>query len=142
MQAKVMPSMKKIISLTLALFLIIYARPFAQSASSLHGEQVYTVVEKMPEFEGGNEAMFKFIIGSTTYPLDAKYNGIQGKVYIKFMIDKEGNVQNATVMRGRYPSLDQEALRVVSAMPQWIPGAHNGRHVDVWLTLPIDFKLK
>ncbi|HET6557851.1 MAG TPA: TonB family protein, partial [Prolixibacteraceae bacterium] len=101
---------------------------------------VYTLVEQMPEFPGGEEALKIYMASNIKYPEIALENGIQGKVFISFVVNKEGRISNAKVMRSIDPALDQEALRVVESMPSWIPGKQNGKEVDVEYTLPVEFK--
>jgi periplasmic protein TonB len=104
--------------------------------------QVFLIVEEMPEFPGGNEALQKYLGSSVKYPSIAQENGIQGKVYIQFVINTKGDVTNAVVLRGVDPSLDKEALRVVQAMPKWKPGQQRNRPVRVSYTVPINFVLQ
>ena len=103
---------------------------------------VYQVVEVMPEFPGGETSLRKFIADSVKYPIEAQENGIQGKVYITFVVNKEGKVTDAKVVRGVDPSLDKEALRVVNNLPIWKPGKQDGNKVNVNYTVPISFVLK
>jgi len=103
---------------------------------------VYQIVEVMPEFPGGEMALRKFISTSVKYPIEAQENGIQGKVYITFVVNKEGEVTDAKVVRGVDPSLDKEALRVVNNLPKWKPGKQDGNKVNVNYTVPISFVLK
>ena len=98
-------------------------------------------VEQMPVFPGGEKAFAEFIGKEVKYPEVAKKEGTQGKVYISFLIDKEGNVVNPKIAKGVTLSLDEEALRVIKSMPKWIPGKDKGKNVDVQLTIPIAFVL-
>jgi TonB family protein len=98
-------------------------------------------VDQMPVFPGGEKAFGEFIGKEVKYPEDAKKAGINGKVFIKFVVNKEGNVVNSTIARGVSPSLDNEALRVINKMPKWTPGKQGGKDVDVELTVPIAFVL-
>ncbi|MDP2335341.1 MAG: TonB family protein, partial [Bacteroidota bacterium] len=102
---------------------------------------VFTVVEEMPEFPGGMEALKAFIIATMKYPVAALEKGIQGKVYVNFVVTKIGSVAKAKVVRGVDPSLDNEAIRVVEGMPNWKPGSQNGENVDVSYTVPVNFNL-
>lgn len=104
--------------------------------------QVFMVVEEMPVFPGGDAALQKYLSTSVKYPVIAQENGIQGKVYIQFVINQKGEVTNATLLRGVDPSLDREAMRVVQAMPKWKPGQQRGRPVRVSYTVPINFVLQ
>lgn len=104
-------------------------------------EPVFTVVEKMPEYPGGKEAMYAFLGQNTKYPQDAKEKGIQGKVYVTFVIEKDGSVSHVKVLRGVSESLDKEAMRVIKTMPNWKPGTQRGKAVRVQYNFPIKFTL-
>jgi TonB family protein len=105
-------------------------------------EQIFFIVEEMPEFPGGEQALRKFIANNIEYPVSAQENGIQGKVYVTFVVDKNGDVANARIARGVDPALDREALRVVNSLPKWIPGKQRGQNVNVSYTVPINFALQ
>jgi protein TonB len=105
-------------------------------------DQVFMVVEQMPEFPGGELALRDFIAKAIKYPDDAIKAGTQGKVYITFVVSKEGKVVDPKVARGVSPSLDAEALRVVKSLPIWKPGQQKGVNVAVSYTIPIAFALK
>lgn len=104
-------------------------------------EKTVVVVEKMPEYVGGEAALAKFLQGNIMYPAEAKKLGIEGKVYVSFVIDELGNVTNVKLLRGIGGGCDEEALRVIKLMPKWIPGTQSGKPVKVMFNLPIDFKL-
>ncbi len=108
----------------------------------LGSEEIFFIVEEMPEFPGGEQALRQFISNSIDYPKVAQGKGIQGKVYVTFVVTKDGNVANATIARGVDPSLDSEALRVVNSLPKWKPGKQRGQAVNVSYTVPINFKLQ
>ena len=103
----------------------------------------FVLVEQMPKFPGGENAMFKYISDNIVYPKAAQKSGIAGIVYIFFIIDKKGNVTSTEVRRGVKggEELNAEALRVIKEMPQWEPGYQNGKPVSVQLTVPIKFTL-
>lgn len=105
-------------------------------------EQIFFIVEVMPEFPGGENALRQFISNNVKYPEAAQQKGIQGRVYVTFVVDKEGNTANAKIVRGVDPSLDMEALRVVNSLPKWKPGYQKGEAVNVSYTVPINFALK
>lgn len=104
-------------------------------------EDVFTIVESMPEFQGGQEGLFKYLRNSLKYPVKAKNNGVQGTVFINFVIGSNGLVRDAKVIRGVHKLLDDEALRVVQLMPKWTPGTQKGKVVSVSYNLPIKFTL-
>lgn len=99
------------------------------------------IADKMPEYKGGQEAMMKYIVENVKYPEEAKKNGIQGKVFVSFTVTKTGKLDNVKVVKTASDMLNAEALRVVSSMPDWVPGITKGALVDVEITLPIMFKL-
>lgn len=105
-------------------------------------DQVFQVVEVDPEFPGGIEALYKYMVDNVKYPEKAKADKIEGRVFVAFVIEKDGSVTNAKVVRGVSDEIDAEALRVVSAMPKWKPGTQQGNPVRVQYNLPIVFKLK
>ena len=103
--------------------------------------QIFFIVENMPEFPGGEEALIKFIAESTKYPEEAKNKRIEGKVFVQFVINKEGNVENVKLARGVDPLLDEAAMNIVKSMPQWKPGKQRGQNVAVSYVVPINFQL-
>jgi TonB family protein len=105
-------------------------------------EEVYFIVEEMPDFPGGQLALRKFIAQQIKYPAVAREKGIQGKVFVNFVVGKDGSVRNARIARGVDPSLDREALRVISSLPPWKPGKQKGKEVAVSYTVPISFVLE
>lgn len=105
-------------------------------------EEVLTFVEVYPEYNGGQPALMKYIHENIVYPVDAKENGIQGKVYVQFVVYKDGHLSDFKIMRGVYPSMDREAIRAVSKMPNWIPGKNNGKEVNVRMVIPVKFLLQ
>jgi TonB family protein len=116
--------------------------PPAPPVGTVNDQNVFVVVEQMPEFSGGQKALQQFLMNSVTYPQVAKEKGIQGKVYVTFVIAKDGTVTNVKVVRSADPMLDAEALRVVTSMPKWTPGKQGGKKVDVQQTIPINFRLQ
>ncbi len=103
---------------------------------------IFVVVEHMPEFPGGMKELTKYLSNSIKYPVLSLQNGIQGKVYLKFVINEQGKPEQITVMRGVDKNIDAEAIRVVKAMPQWTPGKQRNKAVKVWYTLPINFAIR
>ena len=105
-------------------------------------DKIYTVIEKMPLFPGGESELMKYIGINLKYPLEAQQKGIQGRILVRFVVNKTGKVENAEVIRGLDPAIDKEGLRVVNSLPVWIPGEQKGEKVSVYYVLPITFKLK
>jgi periplasmic protein TonB len=103
---------------------------------------VFTIVEEMPSFPGGEAERNKFLAENIVYPQQATENGIQGTVYVSFVVDSKGNVTDVKVLRGIGGGCDEEAVRVVKMMPQWHPGKQNGKLVRVLFNMPIYFKLQ
>ncbi len=103
--------------------------------------EVFYVVENMPEFPGGTNEMRKFIATNIIYPEIAKENGITGKVYVQFVVNGKGKIEQVKVVRGVDPSLDKEAIRVIKSLPTWKPGKQRGKPVKVSFTVPINFQL-
>ena len=105
-------------------------------------EQVFTAVEQMPQFPGGDAALMKFLSSNINYPQVAMENGVQGRVIVQFVVTKNGSVGEVKVIRSVDRDLDKEAIRLCKSLPKFIPGKMNGQAVNVWYTLPITFKLQ
>ncbi len=103
---------------------------------------VFFIVEQMPVFPGGEEALRKYIAQSVKYPAIAQENGIQGRVFVAFVVNTKGEVTDVKIARGVDPNLDKEAIRVVTNMPKWTPGKQRGKAVKVSYTVPINFVLQ
>ena len=114
------------------------------AAPKVEDEQPVSIamVEQKPEFPGGEAAMYKWLGDNIVYPSAASEEGVQGRVVVEFVVGKDGSISNVKVVRPRHPALDKEALRVVKAMPKWLPGRNNGQPVKVTYTLPVTFKLQ
>uniref|UniRef100_UPI004024DD53 TonB family protein n=1 Tax=Prevotella sp. TaxID=59823 RepID=UPI004024DD53 len=104
--------------------------------------KVFDVVEEMPSFPGGQGALMAFLSSNIKYPVVAQENGVQGRVIVGFVVEKDGSISDVKVMRSVDPSLDREAQRVVKAMPKWKPGKQNGSAVRVKYTVPVVFRLQ
>ena len=104
--------------------------------------EVYQIVDEMPEFPGGEEKLIEFVSKNVEYPQEAKEKGVQGRVFVGFVIEKDGSVGNVTLLRGIGHGCDVEAVRVVKMLPKWKPGKHNGEFVRVSYQIPILFKLE
>ena len=116
--------------------------PMSPQISTDPSDLVFTVVEVMPEFPGGQGALLQFLAKSIKYPVIAQQNGIQGRVTCSFVVGKDGVIRNIEVIRGVDPSLDLEATRVISMMPKWKPGMQKGKEVSVKYTVPVTFRLQ
>ncbi|MBL7964246.1 MAG: energy transducer TonB [Flavobacteriales bacterium] len=115
---------------------------FEAPEEKVEEEQIFTIVEKMPTFPGGEKEMFKFLAKVQEYPQMAVDAGIQGTVYVTFVVDKDGKVKDIKVLRGLGGGLDEAAVRMVSKMPPWEPGMQRGKPVKVQYNLPVRFTLK
>ena len=104
--------------------------------------KVFEVVEEMPSFPGGQGALMSFLNSNIKYPVVAQENGVQGRVIVGFVVERDGSITDVKVMRSVDPSLDREAQRVVKAMPRWKPGKQNGSAVRVKYTVPVVFRLQ
>ena len=104
--------------------------------------KVFDVVEEMPSFPGGNGALMSYLYSNTKYPVVAQENGVQGRVIISFVVERDGSISDVKVARSVDPSLDREAQRVVKSMPRWTPGKQNGQTVRVKYTVPVVFRLQ
>jgi periplasmic protein TonB len=102
----------------------------------------FTVVEEMPGYPGGDAEMYKFITTTIKYPEEAKELGIQGKVFVNFVVEADGSISDVRLIRGIGGGCDEEAIRVVRAMPKWVPGKQRGVPVRVYFNLPIKFTLQ
>jgi protein TonB len=112
-------------------------------ASTANSETPYVEVDQMPAFTGGDAALMKFLGENTKYPDNAKLKGIQGKVIVKFAVEKDGSVDRVSIVKGVDPDLDNEALRVVGTLPAFEkPGIKDGKPVPVWFMIPINFNLQ
>lgn len=105
-------------------------------------DKVYEKAEVMPEFPGGEQAMIDFVAKSVTYPKEAMEKEISGRVLVGFIVEKDGSITETEVVKGIGGGCDEEALRVVKAMPKWKPGKQDGKPVRVHFLLPIIFKLQ
>ncbi len=104
--------------------------------------KVFDVVEQMPSFPGGPSALMQYLASNIKYPVVAEENGVQGRVIVTFVVEKDGSITDVRVVKSVDPSLDKEATRVVKSMPKWIPGKQNGSAVRVKYTVPVTFRLQ
>ncbi len=101
----------------------------------------FAIVEDMPTFTGGLAGFYKYMSENMKYPKQAKKKGIQGKVFVKFMVGKDGEISNVQLLKGIGAGCDQEALNTIKKSPRWIAGRQKGKPVKVWMTIPIVFNL-
>ncbi len=104
--------------------------------------KVFDVVEQMPSFPGGQGALMKYLNDNIKYPVVAQENGVQGRVVVSFVVERDGSITDVNVVRSVDPSLDKEAVRVIKGMPHWIPGKQNGSAVRVKYNVPVFFRLQ
>ena len=122
---------------------VVIAAPVEAPVEEEEEEVVFVVVESMPEFPGGQQALFKYLSENVKYPVIAQENGIQGRVICQFVVNKDGSIVDVEVVRsGGDASLDKEAIRVIKSMPKWKPGKQRGKPVRVKYTVPVNFKLQ
>ena len=116
----------------------------AQPEPPKHEEEskVFDIVEQMPSFPGGPAALMKFLHDNIKYPVVAQENGVQGRVVVAFVVERDGSITDVHIARGVDPSLDKEAVRVVKSMPKWTPGKQNGSAVRVKFNVPVAFRLQ
>ncbi len=111
------------------------------AATLQYEDSVFTLVDEQPTFEGGLTSWYNYVFTSIKYPQEAYKNDIQGKVFVQFIVNKEGQIRNPVVLKGFNEACEKEALRVVANSPDWQPGKHHGHLVDVKMVLPITFKI-
>ena len=122
---------------------VVIAPPVEAPVEEEEEEVIFMVVETMPEFPGGQQALFKYLSDNVKYPVIAQENGIQGRVICQFVVNKDGAIVDVEVVRsGGDPSLDKEAVRVIKSMPKWNPGKQRGKAVRVKYTVPVNFRLQ
>lgn len=105
-------------------------------------DEIASILEVMPEFPGGEEAMHKFIVKNVKYPAIDREAGIQGRVYVKFVVEVDGSITNIQVLRGVSKNIDAECIRVIKMMPKWKAGENHGKKVRCYYTLPFTFKMQ
>ena len=122
---------------------VVIAPPVEAPEEEEEEEETFMIVESMPEFPGGQQAMMRYIAENIKYPVIAQENGIQGRVICQFVVEKDGKVSDIQVVRSSgEASLDKEAQRVIGSMPKWKPGKQRGKPVRVKYTLPVNFRLQ
>ena len=116
--------------------------PVEVEEEEVEEQQIFQVVEEMPEFPGGMAECMKFLGKNIKYPTISQENGVQGRVIVQFVVNRDGSIVDPVVVRGVDPYLDKEALRVIATMPKWKPGKQRGKAVRVKYTVPVMFRLQ
>ena len=133
---------RKNVSLKVTLMMLVLLFSFTTStAQTKKNDMLFSVVEVMPQYPGGQIAMMKYIMENMKYPEQAMKKGIQGRVAVRFIVEKDGSISDVKPIHSVHTLLDKEAVRVVKSMPKWSPGKQNGKPVRVQLIVPIMFKL-
>ena len=133
---------RKNVSLKVALMMLVLLFSFMTStAQTKKNDMLFSVVEVMPQYPGGLAAMLKYIRENIKYPEQAMKEGIQGRVTVSFIVEKDGSISNVKAVRSVHPLLDKEAVRMVKSMPKWSPATQNGKPVRVRYNVPVMFKL-
>ena len=133
---------RKNVSLKVALMMLVLFFSFTTStAQTKKNDMVFDVVEVMPQFPGGQIAMLQYIMKNIKYPEQAMKEGIQGRVAVRFIVEKDGSISDVKPILSVHPLLNKEAVRVVESMPKWTPGKQNGKPVRVRFNVPVMFKL-
>lgn len=114
---------------------------YVEAKDKIETDKVYQVVEKMPEFPGGKQRLLNWVMKNIQYPAEARRKGVQGRVVITFVINKNGKAVEPVIVQSVDPLLDKEAIRLINSMPKWKPGEEKGEPVRVKFTMPINFRL-
>ncbi len=135
---------KNLVLFFLMLFAVtVYGQNVTEQIQQLLADaKVFDVVEEQPSFPGGQGALMSWLADNIKYPVEAAKNGAQGRVIVQFVVTATGSIADVKVIRGIEPSLDKEAVRVISNMPKWTPGKQNGTAVNVRYTYPVIFRLQ
>jgi len=104
-------------------------------------DRIFRLVEKMPSFPGGVKALMEYLENNVNYPEEARQRGVQGRVTVTFVVEKDGSITNISISRSADPALDKEAIRLIKSMPKWNPGMHDGQNVRVEYNVPVVFRL-
>ena len=134
--------MKKFIIMSLMALFGLTTVSAQKTVVAKKNQQVFDVVEKMPEYPGGQAALFEYLQKNVKYPADAEKKKVEGRVLVTFVVNTDGSITDIEVVRKTFPSLDAEAVRVISGMPRWKPGEQKGKKVRVKYTVPLNFRLK
>lgn len=136
--------MKKVLfvlALLLSAHTAIHAQSNQNTERNASDEKIFDVVEQPPSFPGGQAALMSYLSKNVKYPEEALKDNVQGRVIVGFIVEKDGSVSNAKIIRGVDSALDKEAIRIVMSMPKWTPGRQNGRNVRTKYNVPVNFKL-
>lgn len=125
----------------LLLLLMLSAGASAQNQKAANKTEAYAVVERMPQYPGGEDSLMVFLGRNMRYPVIAAENGIQGKVIVRFVVQKDGSIGDVEIVRSLDAACDKEVIRLVRSMPRWKPGILNNKPVSVWYSLPVNFRL-
>ena len=134
--------MKKLIIMSLMAMFGLMTVSAQKTVVAEKNQQVFDIVEQMPEYPGGLPALLDYLNQNVKYPEDAEKQKIEGRVLAVFVVETDGSISNVEVVKPVFPSLDAEAVRVLAAMPKWTPGKQSGKLVRVKYTVPINFQLK
>jgi protein TonB len=134
--------MKKFIIMSLMALFGLTTVSAQKTVVAKKNQQVFDVVEKMPEYPCGQAALFEYLQKNVKYPADAEKKKVEGRVLVTFVVNTDGSITDIEVVRKTFPSLDAEAVRVISGMPRWKPGEQKGQKVRVKYTVPLSFRLK
>lgn len=134
--------MKKLLLMSLMAMMGLTTVNAQKTVVAEKNQQVFDVVEQMPEYPGGMQALFEYLSQNVKYPEDAEKQKVEGRVIATFVVETDGSISNVEVVKPAFPSLDAEAVRVLSGMPKWSPGMQSGKVVRVKYTVPINFNLK
>ena len=134
--------MKKFLIMTLMALFGLTTVSAQKTVVAKKNQQVFDVVEKMPEYPGGQAALFEYLSTNVKYPADAEKKKVEGRVLVTFIVNTDGSITDIELVRKAFPSLDAEAVRVISGMPKWIPGEQKGQKVRVKYTVPLSFNLR
>lgn len=134
--------MKKLIIMSLMALFGLTTVSAQKTVVAQKNQKVFDVVEQMPEYPGGIQALFEYLSQNVKYPADAEKQKVEGRVIATFVVETDGTINNVEVVKPVFPSLDAEAIRVLQGMPKWTPGKQSGKEVRVKYTVPINFNLK
>jgi len=134
--------MKKLLFMSLMAVCCLTTVSAQKTVVAEKNQKVFDVVEQMPQYPGGQMALFEYLMQNVKYPADAEKQKIEGSVIANFVVETDGTITNVGVSRPVFPSLDAEAIRVLQGMPKWTPGRQDGKPVKVRYVVPVRFKLK